>query len=219
MVSSKQSPVKFPSEDTPGPLGTFDGSSTIVFDRLSNDNPYMSYSGADIVATITMPGGETIILGELQTLSYSIHRENTPVRLLGHAAPVSFVKGTRTIAGSLIFTVFNKYAFYKINCMADSVYNGYYPLADQLPPFDITINLVNEYGSFSKMKIMGISIIDEGGTMSIDDLITEQTFTYVARGIQPMISYKPAVATEKTGIAAKESINPKSAGRTSFQLL
>ena len=37
------------------------------------------------------------------------------------------------------------------------------------------------------MKIFGVTIVDEGQTLSIDDLITEQTYTYMARGIQPLI--------------------------------
>ena len=83
----------------------------------------MSFSGVDIQATMILPrigdqtssdDGDFIELGELQTISYSIHRENSPVRTLGHVNPRGFVKGSRTIAGSLIFTVFNEYAFYRI---------------------------------------------------------------------------------------------------------
>jgi len=160
----------------------------------------MSYSGADIVATMVIPiigqdgkiesTGDVLELGDLQTVSYSIHRENTPIRTLGHSNVRGFVKGSRTIAGSLIFTVFHEYAFYKIEqykrYLADS--KGFFaPLADMLPPFDIVFTFFNEYGVASKMKIFGVTIVDEGQTMSIDDLITEQTYTYMARGIQPMV--------------------------------
>jgi hypothetical protein len=66
--------------------------------------------------------------------------------------------------------------------------NGFFaPLADMLPPFDIIITLVNEYGQYAKMKIFGVTIIDEGQTLSIDDLFIEQTYTFMARGIQPLI--------------------------------
>jgi hypothetical protein len=58
--------------------------------------------------------GDVIEMGDLQTVSYSMHRENSPIRTLGHSNVRGFVKGARTIAGSLIFTVFNEYAFYKI---------------------------------------------------------------------------------------------------------
>lgn len=160
----------------------------------------MSFSGADTVATMIIPtigedgkitnSGEVIDIGELQTISYSIHRENSPIRTLGHSNVRGFIKGGRTIAGSLIFTVFNEYAFYKIKQYRNYIArnNGFFaPLADMLPPFDVVLTFFNEYGSAAKMKIFGITIVDEGQTMSIDDLITEQTYTFMARGIQPMV--------------------------------
>lgn len=164
----------------------------------------MSFSGADIHATMVIPrigqngmiedDGEVLELAELQTISYSIHRENSPVRTLGHVNPRGFVKGARTIAGSMVFTVFNEYAFYRIQNYKKQLAstNGLYsPLADMLPPFDIVFSFFNEYGLAAKMKIYGITIVDEGQTMSIDDLITEQTYTYMARGIQPLIHLDP----------------------------
>lgn len=161
----------------------------------------MSYAGTDISATIVVPNidrntktvGESDILemAEIQTISYSIHRENSPIRTLGHVNPRGFVKGGRTIAGSLIFTVFNEYAFYRIKefrQMMSETGLFFAPLADMLPPFDIVLSFFNEYGMASKMKIYGVTIVDEGGTMSVDDLITEQTYTFMARGMQPLVS-------------------------------
>ena len=157
----------------------------------------MSFAGVDIQATMVLPkigdntssdDGDFIELAELQTISYSIHRENSPVRTLGHVNPRGFVKGSRTIAGSLIFTVFNEYAFYRIKQFQRAIAeNNYSPLADMLPPFDVVLTFFNEYGLAAKMKLFGITIVDEGQTMSIDDLITEQTYTYMARGIQPLM--------------------------------
>lgn len=165
----------------------------------------MSFSGADIHATMIIPrigqngmiedDGEVLELAELQTISYSIHRENSPVRTLGHVNPRGFVKGARTIAGSMVFTVFNEYAFYRISNYKKQLANSnglYSPLADMLPPFDVVFSFFNEYGLAAKMKIFGITIVDEGQTMSIDDLITEQTYTYMARGIQPLVHLDPA---------------------------
>ena len=157
---------------------------------------YNSFSGVDIVANMVLPGEGPIILGELQTISYSIHRENTPVRTLGHVGPINFVKGPRTIAGSLIFTVFDEYAFYRIERYRKAISSGFYPLADMLPPMDISITFSNEYGLASTMKLFGLTIIDEGQTMSVDDMITEQTYTFMARGIQPITRYTPGVTNQ-----------------------
>lgn len=163
----------------------------------------MSFSGVDIQATMVLPrigdetsssDGDFIELGELQTISYSIHRENSPIRTLGHVNPRGFVKGSRTIAGSLIFTVFNEYAFYRIKEFRKALAErNYSPLADMLPPFDVVLTFFNEYALAAKMKLFGITIVDEGQTMSVDDLITEQTYTYMARGIQPLMHLDPAL--------------------------
>ena len=170
----------------------------------------MSFAGTDISAAMVIPainretgtieGTDILELGELQTISYSIHRENSPVRTIGHVNPRGFVKGGRTIAGSLIFTVFNEYAFYRIKefrQMMGETGLFFAPLADMLPPFDVVLSFFNEYGLAAKMKIYGITIVDEGQTMSVDDLITEQTYTFMARGIQPMVNM--AYEKEKYG--------------------
>jgi hypothetical protein len=178
---------------------------------------YSSYAGVDIVAQMVLPGEPPITLGELQTISYSIHRENRPLRIIGHVSPASFAKGPRTIAGSLIFTQFNEYAFYRLQSFRDIINkrnNQLYPLADMLPPFDVVLSFSNELGSFSKLKIYGITIIDEGGTMSVDDLITEQTYTYMARGIQPMTHYLPAGFN-----AMPEQINESTPDRNTLRFL
>ena len=98
-----------------------------------------------------------------------------------------------TVAGSMIFTVFDSYAFYRIKEYNDLARkNGIFTLADMLPPFDIVLSFQNEYALFSNMKIYGVTIVDEGGTMSIDDLMIESTYTWMARGIQPIMSYIPS---------------------------
>jgi len=182
----------------------------------------MSFAGTDISATMVIPNidratgtvgsMDVLELAEVQTISYSIHRENAPVRTIGHVNPRGFVKGGRTIAGSLIFTVFNEYAFYRIKeyrqIMAET---GLFfaPLADMLPPFDIVLTFFNEYGLGGKMKIYGVTIVDEGQTMSVDDLITEQTYTFMARGIQPLLSmdYDPMLLGSEESAVYKDRQN------------
>jgi hypothetical protein len=194
-----------PNTGNTNPATTVDSSSVdadsnyyVNTNSVGYTSTYNSFSGSDAVVTIVVPEispdgnaigpGQPVELGELQTISYSIHRENSPIRTLGHVNPRGFIKGGRTIAGSLIFTVFNEYAFYRISQYREFLARqGFFaPLADMLPPFDIVISFFNEYGQASKMKIMGVTIVDEGQTISIDDLITEQTYTYMARNIQPL---------------------------------
>jgi hypothetical protein len=68
-----------------------------------------SFSGADIIATVTPYGGRPIVFAEIQTLSYSIYRPTQPVYALGRINPSGAVRGQRTIAGSLIFIVFDRH--------------------------------------------------------------------------------------------------------------
>jgi hypothetical protein len=159
---------------------------------------YNTYSGADIKATITPVGGREIVIGELQTISYSIHREKYPVRTLGRINPRAYTSGPRTVAGSMIFTVFDRHIIKDIisggftgepydSIPPEDKYNMYYTMKiDELPPMDVTITLKNEYGQSSVIRIYGITIVDEGQTMSIEDIVTEQTMSYLAVGIDIM---------------------------------
>ena len=64
---------------------------------------YTSFSGCDIVASFN---GK--VIGELQGITYSVSREKAPIYTMGSAEPRSFSRGKRGIAGSLVFTVFDR---------------------------------------------------------------------------------------------------------------
>jgi len=160
------------------------------------NNTYTSFAGTDIVAAFTPRNGKPIVLGEIQTISYSIYRPTVPVYSLGRANPKVIVKGARTIAGSLIFTVFDRHALSAMmKSIADDNEGLYGPKcpakndnikSDELPPFDITISFLNEYGQSSRMVIYDVHIITEGQTMSIEDMITENTMQFIAMDIDLM---------------------------------
>lgn len=57
--------------------------------------------------------------------------------------------------------------------------------ADQIPPFDIVLAAANEYGAQSVMKIFGVELLNENSGVSIDDIVTEQQYTWIARSITP----------------------------------
>ncbi|MGG0255007.1 virion structural protein [Bacillus toyonensis] len=155
---------------------------------------YTSFAGTDIVAVVTPEGGKSVVLGQLQTISYSVYRPTAPVFALGQTAAKGVVRGARTVAGSLIFTVFDRHVLYEV--MKDHNVNGNScPInkSDELPPFDITINFMNEYGQSSKLVIYGVNLISEGQTMSVEDMITENTMEFIALDIETM---KPDVFDE-----------------------
>lgn len=64
---------------------------------------YTTFSGCDIVCTF---GSE--VIGSLQAITYSVSREKAPVYTMGSPEPRSFSRGKRGIAGTLVFTVFDR---------------------------------------------------------------------------------------------------------------
>ncbi len=170
---------------------------------------YNSFSGVDIQATF---GGK--LIGELQGVSYSVTREKAPIYTLGSADPRSFSRGKRGIAGTLVFTIFDRTPI--IETLKDSEFfahkldvykhqdpnyralqateisdvstdnewaSAWYP--DQIPPFDIVLTAANEYGHIAVMTIFSVEILNEGTGISVDDIVTEQEMTFVARRVTP----------------------------------
>jgi hypothetical protein len=60
--------------------------------------------------------------------------------------------------------------------------------SDQIPPFDIVLAAANEYGAQAIMRIYGVEIMNENSGVSIDDIVTEQQYTYIAKWITPWIA-------------------------------
>lgn len=182
--------------------------------QSSYQQTFTSFSGADIVATFN---GK--IIGELQAITYSVTREKAPIYTMGDPNPRSFSRGKRGIAGSLVFTVFDRDALWNLK-NDDNVYrhglnsaSGDFKnpkavhqygtetqdsivstwatpqpakYSDEIPPFDITINFLNEYGQSGAMTLYGVEILNEGMGMSIDDITTEKACTFIARAIEEM---------------------------------
>jgi len=176
---------------------------------------FTSFSGSDIIATF----GGTVV-GELQAITYSVTREKAPIYVMGDPNPKSFSRGKRGIAGSLVFTVFDRDSLHSLKqkpvvhahglnttVLADGDVKPIHEMAngvdaqnpqnawknkrkpvysDEIPPFDITINFLNEYGQAAKMTIYGVEILNEGMGMSIDDITTEKACTFIARNLEEM---------------------------------
>tara|TARA_R110002020_G_scaffold268819_4_gene484140 strand:- start:17214 stop:17921 length:708 start_codon:yes stop_codon:yes gene_type:complete len=66
---------------------------------------------------------------------------------------------------------------------AYEIRNAWY--VDQIPPFDVTITAANEYGATMSMRIIGVELLNEGYGISVDDMVSEQQMTFIARAISP----------------------------------
>lgn len=160
-------------------------------ESLLDNRGYTSFSGTDTTAAVLFKQGEPVIIGEVQTITYSLFAPMNPVYNLGSRKPSGFIRGPRTVAGTIIFTIFDRHvllsafhkAYHKYNdspCL-DRTY-----LPDELPPFDIQITFLNEYGQSASLTIHDVRITTEGQTMSIEDMITENTMQYLATDITLM---------------------------------
>jgi hypothetical protein len=158
---------------------------------------YDSYSGCDIIVTAALPSINAeanevyFTLGSLQTLSVSTHQDKRPVRSIGNINAKDYVMGQRTIAGSLVFAVFDRHFADKIMKQLGIT------MADEIPALDLTINFANEYGRRSRMAIYGVKLINEGQVMSINDLYTENTYQFVALGMEPLSVDDSKVVSKK----------------------
>lgn len=192
-------------------------------------NSYTTFSGADIVCTFA-----GVPIGSLQAIMWSITREKAPIYTMGSANPRSFSRGKRGIAGTLMFTLFDRPGLHKMLALADENEIRYYTrahnklpgrsatrnshqgvvpavsqttevvtslpyYADQIPPFDITITFLNEYGQAASRALYGVEIINEGSGASMDDITIEETMTFVARDCGPMIPTETEVNGTPTG--------------------
>jgi hypothetical protein len=172
----------------------------------------------------------TKVLIEAQTMSLSVFRPKTPVRCLGAVYPRSFVRCSRTIAGTLIFTVFHKHVLQELltaglnpysTGQVGRDYDFYHDttmLPDQLPPLDVTMVFANEYGNTSYLTVWGLEFVSEGTTFSIEDLFSESTMQFVARDIDP-IRDSLSRATDVNNGVLTDKFKPRTASQLRWEEL
>lgn len=157
-------------------------------------NGYDSYSGCDILVTArinSLVGNNTLAektytLGSLQTISISTHQDRKPVRVIGSINALDYVMGQRTIAGSLVFAVFDQHFASEMFDDLSKATGKTFLMPDELPGLDLTLTFANEYGRQSRMAIYGVKFVNEGQVMSINDLYTENTYQFVATAMEPL---------------------------------
>ena len=156
---------------------------------------YRTFSGADISVYLIVPysgDGQTGFkkFANLSTISYSIYRDKQAVTPIGFSRPKGVTRGPRTIAGTMVFAVFDTSAFQEIvgtHFTGENKYDKVGPvLLDELPPLDIYIFMSNEYGRAAHFILFGVELLNEGQVQSIDDLYTENTVNYIAHDIFPL---------------------------------
>lgn len=177
-----------------------------------DNHGFSTYCGADILATIKVGDMPPYSFGGISDMTLSTHRPAYEVLAVGDNKARGFTRGPRVVAGQLVFIVDHAHMLYKIasylkksnyskvisankelkNMLVD-MHDGH---EDELPLFDIIVNLNNEEGFFSHMIVYGVQIVDSQLGFGINSPQSNIIYTYVA------IDYKPVTPgnyTESTG--------------------
>ena len=137
------------------------------------------------------PARQAKQLVELTTITVSVHRVKSPAVACGYINPKGWARGRRTIAGTLVMTKFTTdvlYAFLNSGAFtSDLSKDTTYMKVDQLPPFNLTLLFADEYGNTSSQRLLGVELVTSGDVYSIQDMLSEQTISYVAADFTPLM--------------------------------
>jgi hypothetical protein len=152
--------------------------------HVSNDSRV--FSGTDITAYVSLPGLCNYKLGTLSLISISTHRDKFPVSTLGRVNALGYTAGHRVIGGTMVFATLDKSVWSNMmrlvqdnrrNKFPNDLFRGY---PDDLPPYDITITFLNEFGHAAVTGLIGVTLLDEGETYGVDEPEVKETYSYMA---------------------------------------
>jgi len=172
---------------------------------LNNNNIKPAYgrtfTGTDMKVLVSL-GNTVTPIKNMTTFTWSVHRGKGVGRPVGRPGSLGRSKGPRTIAGTMIFAVTDHEPLLDIipstaptRRLDRTGWNqkGYRSviMPDDLPPFDITVVMGNEYGAYAILTVYGIEIIDYGGQYNVDNLMNEHVYQYTAAGMDPIVEAYP----------------------------
>lgn len=154
---------------------------------------YRTYNGTDTTVLMGIAGNEYVINNYITTISISTTITMIPINVLGSKEAQEYVLGSKTIAGTIVFT----------EPAHGNVFDGVFgeetaenKLAEQaqyeqLPelniflitkPEEITISTSkDEVIKIKRSVLQGVRFRDSGKTISSHDMYTELVLTYTAR--------------------------------------
>jgi len=192
-----------------------DGTLTV---GLQND--FSTYTGTDLKIIVDLVNTDTVSsvrknqkqLIECTTFTVSIHREKAAVRAAGYINPKGFARGRRTIAGTMVLTQFTVdvlYRFLMANQLSahDLSKDTFYIKVDQLPPFNMTMLFTDEYGNASYRRVLGVDFVTDGVVYSTNDMLAEQTVSYMASDFTPLLNFEASALFNPTN--AGQSVAPE----------
>jgi len=124
---------------------------------------YTSFSGVDIKVVI-----EGKVAGQMQAVSYAVQREKAPIYVMGRVDPLSFSRGKRGIAGTMISLLLDQHLIFNPEFQGANLY-----LADndEMRPADNT-----DLNSFEGGNLQDNTQLDGS---SFEDLFSVREASYV----------------------------------------
>ena len=176
--------------------------------KASDDVEFqLAFSPSDCHAFVMLPiydGGKMVSriterMGEVVLFSISSHRDKFPVSRLGRVLPIGFTAGRRTVAGTIGLVMWDRNSLRRLS---ERLYRAFpqfiaEPHADELPPLDIALVFVNETGHVVSVTLYGVTILDEGVTLQMDDVRAVVTLSYMA--VDYEIDHEPLKGRRDTG--------------------
>jgi len=138
------------------------------------------------------------VLDSVHTFSFSSFREKFAVRSLGRTQPISYTRGPRTIAGSMVMVAEQESELFELTLTSspdginkkntDELSEGASGdvMLDQIDPLNIMLFFANEYGAYSVMHFFDVEISAEGQEMSVDKPVTFNTINFYAKEMLTM---------------------------------
>lgn len=133
---------------------------------LELSRQYTSFSGVDIRAVV-----DGNIIGTLQGISYAVQREKAPIYVMGRVDPLSFSRGKRGIAGTIITLMLDSHIIKDPN----SPFSSYGFIADD-DEIIATPGDLNDASATDDLDVVEASTFDAG---DLGDQFSLQTPWYV----------------------------------------
>jgi hypothetical protein len=174
--------------------GATEGKSMALSSEFNGTHRVM-FTGSNTIAYALLKG-KLFPLIDLMTISYSTFREKYEVQTIGSSNVRGRTRGTRTVAGTLIFAATNEHPLLPLlrSGAVRSTFSGnLYP--DELMPFDIILSFLSQNPDqydpastvASRVVLSGIDLGNESSTISIHQSNTESVMQFMALGLTPMI--------------------------------
>jgi len=130
----------------------------MAYSSVELSRTYTSFSGVDIRAIID---GEPV--ATLQAISYAVQREKAPIYVMGRVDPLSYSRGKRGIAGTMISLLLDEHLLYQ----TPWAYQKFVADNDELYPSPADLKDVSSMSDLEAVSSAGFSATDVSSSFTL----------------------------------------------------